>query len=713
MGGAAAHVTVGTAGVSVPELDAIDSGTTAAKPSSTGTGTVEAALRNAIAGDFVAQLAGATHIVTTPIVINVTSSTTGPVGIDLGGAKIFSQITDGSPVVEIIVGPGVDLGGLTLSNFSILGNGREGDGIKIVADGLDRLLHDWTIRNVNVEHVGGIGLDVLGNVSQGTVWNSWMHDDAEGGARFANSAGGGEISALEWLGGGFRKNGIAGLILDNGARDLSVSGAYFVDNDGPGLIAPSGITSVRASGFENNLGSGAIVLDSASFVDDTFATYGRQATAIGGYLAGGLVTLTGVGAEYYGAGSDPTVTANMQGNGTLAIAGAGNVVVGPNIAVTGVLPVGDDSDNTLIGTPDDDVLRGLGGDDILIGKVGADQLDGGGGLDIASYRDATGAVVANLANPALNSGDAAGDSYLAIEGLEGSSFDDNLISGGSGNDVLAGLKGDDTYLLTAGDRVLETAGAGQDLVLARTGFVLAAGQSIEKLYADATGSTAPLDLTGNEQHQWIVGNQGQNRLDSGGGSDLMSGLGGDDTYVVSVGDRVFESAGAGQDLVLARTSFILEAGQSIENLYADATGSMAALDLTGNDAENVLIGNQGANVLDGGDNADMLLGLGGADRFSFATAPGPGNVDTILDFVHGTDIVQLSAARFGLAPGALATSNFKDIASGSLDADDRIVHDSNTGALFLDADGSGSAAAQQFATLAGYALINQTDFLIV
>jgi serralysin len=139
------------------------------------------------------------------------------------------------------------------------------------------------------------------------------------------------------MGGGLRKNGVAGLILANGAYDLSVTGAYFVDNDGPGLMAPSGITSVRSSGFENNLGSGAIVLGSASFADDTFATYGRQPTAIGGYLTGDQVVLTGVGNEYYGAGADPTVLANLQGQGTLAIAGGGNVVVGPNVSVTGAL----------------------------------------------------------------------------------------------------------------------------------------------------------------------------------------------------------------------------------------------------------------------------------------------------------------------------------------------------------------------------------------
>jgi serralysin len=94
---------------------------------------------------------------------------------------------------------------------------------------------------------------------------------------------------------------------------------------------------VRSSGFENNLGSGAIVLGSASFADDTFATYGRQPTAIGGYLTGDQVVLTGVGNEYYGPGADPTVLANLQGQGTLAIAGSGNVVAGPNVAVTGAL----------------------------------------------------------------------------------------------------------------------------------------------------------------------------------------------------------------------------------------------------------------------------------------------------------------------------------------------------------------------------------------
>jgi hypothetical protein len=334
-GGNWADVSVGTQGVALPTLDPVTAATTTPVPSSTGTDALETALRAALTGGSVVHLTDTTYTVTTPIVINVTASTQGPVGIDLGGAKIISQITDGSPVIEIIVGPGVDLGSLTLSNFMLEGNGQEGDGIKIVADGNDRSVHDWNFSNLELEHVGGIGLDVLGNVSQGTVFDSWMNANTQGGARFANSAHGGVASGLEWIGGGFRQNGVAGLILDNGTHDMTVKGAYVVDNHGPGIDATSGITLVQGTGFENNQGSGAIVQDSANFTDDTFATWGTQVTAIGGYLAGGQVTLTGTGGEYYGVGSDPTVLVNMQGSGTLAIAGFGTVVAGPNVAVTG------------------------------------------------------------------------------------------------------------------------------------------------------------------------------------------------------------------------------------------------------------------------------------------------------------------------------------------------------------------------------------------
>src|SRR5262249_17341385 len=198
-----------------------------------------------------------------------------------------------------------------------------------------RAIDNLSINTVHVEHVGGIGLDVIGNV-KGTVFDSWMHGNSEGGARFANSTGGGVASGLEWDGGGFRKNGVAGLILDNGAHDMTVKGAYFVENVGPGIDPTSGITLVQQSGFENNGDAGVMVHGSSPFVDHTFSTWGPQQAGVAGYLSNGqVVAMTGDINEYYGSGSDPTVTANLQGSGTLAIAGNGNVVFGPSMTLTG------------------------------------------------------------------------------------------------------------------------------------------------------------------------------------------------------------------------------------------------------------------------------------------------------------------------------------------------------------------------------------------
>lgn len=86
-----------------------------------------AALSTAMAGGYVAEMSGQPYTVSLPIVIDVASSLQGPIGIDLGGARIVSEITGGQPVIQINAGPCVDLRYLTLSNFTVEGNGSEGD----------------------------------------------------------------------------------------------------------------------------------------------------------------------------------------------------------------------------------------------------------------------------------------------------------------------------------------------------------------------------------------------------------------------------------------------------------------------------------------------------------------------------------------------------------------------------------------------------------
>jgi Ca2+-binding RTX toxin-like protein len=96
-------------------------------------------------------------------------------------------------------------------------------------------------------------------------------------------------------------------------------------------------------------------------------------------------------------------------------------------------------------------------------------------------------VRADLASPAANLGDALRDSYLSVEGLEGSRFNDtlsgdaaaNLIGGGAGHDWLEGRGGNDTLAGGAGNDLL-TGGDGADT------FIFAGGQDRIMDFQDGT-----------------------------------------------------------------------------------------------------------------------------------------------------------------------------------------------------------------------------------
>lgn len=135
-------------------------------------------------------------------------------------------------------------------------------------------------------------------------------------------------------------------------------------------------------------------------------------------------------------------------------------------------------------------------------------------------------------------------------------------------------------------------------------------------------------------------------------------------------------------------------------------------DLRGGDGGDTLIGGGGKDKLDGGAGFNFLSGGGGKDTYMFKDAPLSG-MSTITSFKQGETIALDRHDFTGLGgKGALKASYFHEGAD-AVDADDRILYDSSTGAIYYDADGNGSTAKVQFAQIdAGFALTND-HFLLV
>lgn len=234
----------------------------------------------------------------------------------------------------------------------------------------------------------------------------------------------------------------------------------------------------------------------------------------------------------------------------------------------------------------------------------------------------------------------------------------NLISG---TGTIYGGLGDDTYNVDiAGYSLIESSGAGTDLINASISWVL--GSNFENL--TLTGSAA-INGTGNTLDNVITGNGAANQLNGGGGVDLLLGGGGDDIldggvggdtmkggtgndtyYVSNAFDRVYENTGGGTDTVYSTISYKL--GANVENLTLTGTASINA---TGNAVNNTLIGNSGNNILDGGAGADVMKGGAGDDSyyvgnsFDRAYESVGGGTDTVystVSFTLGSNVENLT-----------------------------------------------------------------------
>jgi len=341
---------------------------------------------------------------------------------------------------------------------------------------------------IDIEVIDGTRLaDIMeGDSHKNTFWGDNGNDSLKGGAGDDELSGGNDDDLLDGGTGHDTLNGGSGfdtvtyahamgpmrVDLGNTARNL---GEAYGD-------LYSSIEKVIGSAYNDTL-EGSSASDAGDIFEggegqDLLKGYGGADTLKGGHgddqLAGGA----GVDVLDGGDGYDFAVHTDAAG-GVVAdlswgAANRGEAQFDMYISIEGLM--GSAFDDQLYGDAGGNTLLGERGSDRLEGRAGGDLLDGGQGIDHAVYWGASSGVTASLLTGYGSGGDAGGDVYRSIEGLEGSGFGDtlqgdhqaNTLYGYGGADLLQGEGGHD-YIEGGSGTDTVSGGEGLDWLLGNAG----------------------------------------------------------------------------------------------------------------------------------------------------------------------------------------------------------------------------------------------------
>jgi Ca2+-binding RTX toxin-like protein len=324
--------------------------------------------------------------------------------------------------------------------------------------------------------------------------------------------------------------------------------------------------------------------------------------------------------------------------------------------------------------------------------------------------------------------------------LIGNGKDNQLISGWQA-DTIKGEGGDDTIIVASTFDTTPRAmnidgGAGNDLMMVGLSYTDFIGgvyvNTLDLLNAAnntgtfrggaftgietfrATGDNLTMfDFRGSNSGEAAIGLGGADHLQGRGGNDTLRGAFGADTIDGGDGRDVADYSDNNFAKIVAKingASTTITVGGVQQDVLISIEGAK------GGNANDKLTGDNGANELDGSLGKDKLIGKGGKDHFVFSTELSPGNVDTIKDFAHGTDKIDLDEAIFAALGPKVTSGEFLKVSSGhaAKQKDDHLIYNKTDGTLWYDDDGSGKHAALKFAVLTGSPdNLSASDFHIV
>jgi large repetitive protein len=218
-------------------------------------------------------------------------------------------------------------------------------------------------------------------------------------------------------------------------------------------------------------------------------------------------------------------------------------------------------------------------------------------------------------------------------------------------------------------------------------------------------------------------------VDGGGGIDTLILADGTGSAVVNVSDRTNQVSG----IIPSSTSVMNCERFDFRGFKGSSrmTGSNTLNDyliggagndvIVGNGGHDVLWGNEGSDRILGGIGKDALCGGKGRDRLTgsrgrddFMFTNRRDGVDVITDFRRIDDHIVVSRAGFSrnLKLGRLRVGQFT-LGSRATEASHRFIYNRNTGNLFFDADGTGSAKQIQIAHLDNQASLTRREIIVI
>ena len=388
--------------------------------------------------------------------------------------------------------------------------------------------------------------------------------------------------------------------------------------------------------------------------------------------------------------------------------------------------IGNDAANILDGGADADAMNGgKGADTYIVDELGDTVTESftnaqGGGIDLVKS-SVSFTLDVNLDNLTLLTA-SIDPLTLALNNIDATGNElNNIIIGNGGNNILTGNAGNDTLTGNAGEDYLD-GGAGVDTMIGGTGNDTYIVDNINDVVIETALPTEDhlvlfdtirssvsytlsnnveyLVLTGNDNingtanaagGSYITGNNANNIFRGGAGGSTFIGLGGDDTYITTLGtavyydginpnktiayikDNIGEAASGGIDTLILNGSIAIAertlislnfygyptnspAGyliynnyntQNIENLDISRTG-LSKVDLEGNDDANKLTGNAAANTINSGNGDDTLDGGAGLDTLIGGAGNDTYIVDSLAEVNLINDFVGNNTLNFGL-----------------------------------------------------------------